>query len=199
MTSAIVSAGTVTRDVRRRFPILSVSVCVVLCTCLAAQIVNPTLLSAAQRDASRIRGGEWYRLLTALFFQDGGLAGGVWNIAILGVLGSLAEQMLNRAHWAGVYAVSGISAELVALDWQPVGAGNSIAVFGLAGAVVVVAWQRASNQSVTISTLLSGVVAALLVCVHDIHGLAFAVGALSAVLAIRVTAVVDDRTIGGKH
>src|SRR4051812_10765542 len=184
MTCAILSAGRATRAARRRFPILTFGVGLVLCICLAAQIVSPHLLNVMQRDAERIGRGEWYRLLTALFFQDGGIAGGVWNIAVLGLVGTLAEQLFDTARWAAVYSITGISAEVVALHWQPVGAGNSVAVFGLAGAVVVTAWQRTGRRSASTLALLSGVVAALLACAHDIHGAAFAVGALGAVLTI---------------
>jgi len=96
----------------------------------------------------------------------------------------VAEQMLDRGGWAAAYLVSGISAELVALSWQPVGAGNSVAVFGLAGAVVATAWQRTGHPAASMLALFSGVVAALLACVHDIHGAAFAVGAVGAIVTI---------------
>ena len=37
-----------------------------------------------------------FSVVTALFFQDGGIAGGIWNITVLAMVGTLAEQMLDR-------------------------------------------------------------------------------------------------------
>jgi membrane associated rhomboid family serine protease len=179
LTGAVCSAQRATLDGHRRFPRLTVSLCVALSLCLAAQIADPPLLEVMERNAGAIRAGEWYRLLTALFFQDGGLIGGIWNIATLGVLGSLAEQLLEQRQWAVVYAMSALAAELIALTWQPTGAGNSIGVFGLAGAVTVAACRRSSNTSVPLFPLLSGAAAAVLVFAHDIHGAAFGIGALA--------------------
>jgi membrane associated rhomboid family serine protease len=150
--------------------------------CLAAQIGDPTLLRAMERDAGRIRGGEWYRLVTALFFQDGWLLGGTWNIVVLGILGSLAEQMLERWRWVAVYSISAIGAEFVALNWQPIGAGNSVAAFGLSGAVIVCALQRRSDPSVPMFASVTSGVAAVLAFSHDIHGAAFAIGVLIALV-----------------
>jgi membrane associated rhomboid family serine protease len=167
---------------RRQFPLLTISLCAVLSLCLAAQLAAPQLLTVMQRDAVRIRDGQWYRLFTAPFFQDGWLIGGVWNIATLGLVGGLAEQMLARWQWACVYSVSAIAAELVGLYWQPIGAGNSIAVFGLSGAAVAVAWQRSSDRSLRAFASLSVAAAALLAVSDDIHGAAFGVGVLAALV-----------------
>jgi hypothetical protein len=59
-----------------------------------------------------------WRWLTSLLVQDGGVLGTASNLIFLGLLGAVAGQV------AGVF-------------WQPVGAGNSVAVCGLAG---LVAW-----------------------------------------------------------
>jgi hypothetical protein len=59
-----------------------------------------------------------WRWLTSLLVQDGGVLGTASNLIFLGLLGAVAGQV------AGVF-------------WQPVGAGNSMAVCGLAG---LVAW-----------------------------------------------------------
>lgn len=66
---------------------------------LAAQLIHPALLTLLERDAARIRQGEWWRLATALLVQDGGLAGGISNIAALLLIGSQAEQLLQRRVW----------------------------------------------------------------------------------------------------
>jgi rhomboid protease GluP len=76
--------------------------------------------------------------VTSLLVQDGGVPGAVWNIAGLVVLGVLAEQACRRGAWLAAYLGAGLVGELVGwAGWQPVGAGNSVAVCGLAALLAV--------------------------------------------------------------
>jgi hypothetical protein len=58
------------------------------------------------------------------------------------VLGVVAEQIASRWRWLVCYFGAGIVGELVAYSWQPVGAGNSVAVCGLAGLIALACWRR---------------------------------------------------------
>lgn len=148
---------------------------------MAAQLIHPALLTLLERDAARIRQGEWWRLATALLVQDGGLAGGISNIAALLLIGSQAEQLLRRRVWLTVFLLGAFTAEIVALTWQPVGAGNSVAVCALAGALAVL-----PSTSKPLTFLLRAIVLAatlFLLWRHDIHGVAILAGSVFAVSA----------------
>ncbi|WP_208866544.1 rhomboid family intramembrane serine protease [Mesorhizobium sanjuanii] len=151
----------------------------ILAACLALQVAESWILQLVERNASAILSGQWWRMGTALFFQEGWLAGGVSNIVALLVIGALAEQMLARWTWLVVYAVGGLAAETIALAWQPVGAGNSIAISALAGFLLVAPLFDRSRRPLELSCIASGggtmrVLAASAVLVlllrHDIHG-----------------------------
>jgi membrane associated rhomboid family serine protease len=172
------------RRASRRFPYLTLFLCLALAGCLALQLLFPGILSALERDAARVYAGEWWRLFTALFFQDGGLAGGISNIFLLAWVGSIAEQLWSRGRWLTLYFGTGILVGVAALAWQPVGAGNSIALFGLAGGIIVHAAPRLRRKREAACVVLSALCALILLTGRDIHGLAFCVGAaFSAVLA----------------
>jgi hypothetical protein len=53
------------------------------------------------------------------------------------LIGAAAEQVLSRPRWLVHYFGIGLAVEVLAYSWQPTGAGNSIAVCGLAGGVAV--------------------------------------------------------------
>jgi membrane associated rhomboid family serine protease len=59
------------------------------------------------------------------------------NLLFLLVIGAIAEQVLTRPRWLALYLLPGLAGEFVAYSWQPTGAGNSVAVSGLAGALAV--------------------------------------------------------------
>ena len=99
-----------------RPPWLTGAACALLVACLIAQVDVPNLFSQAERNGWAIRTGQAYRLFTALWFQDEGIGGGVFNIATLAILGSLAEQVLE-IQWLGIYLIGGLSTEIVALSW----------------------------------------------------------------------------------
>jgi len=65
------------------------------------------------------------------------VAGTVSNLAFLALIGVIAEQVLSRPQWLALYLAGGAAGELAGYAWQPVGAGNSVAVCGLAGALAV--------------------------------------------------------------
>ncbi len=69
--------------------------------------------------------------------QDGGVVGTLSNLTFLLVIGAMAEQVLTRPRWLVLYLVPGLVGEFVAYAWQPAGAGNSVAVCGLSGALAV--------------------------------------------------------------
>ncbi len=151
--------------------------------------VAPDFLGAMQRDGDRILDGEVWRLATSLVVQDGGVAGAVFNLVALAVIGSIAEWIWGAARWVLIAVASGVIAQLWGFVVQPVGAGNSVVVYGLAAsmAVAALAWGRGPARILAVVSLAG---AAVLLVVGDLHGGAAAIGA--AVAAVLV--LVDRRT-----
>jgi membrane associated rhomboid family serine protease len=85
-----------------------------------------TVGDALERDADRIGDGQLWRLVTALVQQDGGVAGMLFNLVALLALGSVAERLLGPGRTIVTFFAIGVLAQLPALAWQPVGAGNSV-------------------------------------------------------------------------
>ena len=81
--------------------------------------------------------GQWWRLLTCVFIH-GGLLHIAFNMWCLWDLGRLAESIYGHWTFAAVYLISGLSASLASVIWNPVvlSVGASGAIFGIAGALI---------------------------------------------------------------
>ncbi|SCG61970.1 rhomboid family intramembrane serine protease [Micromonospora humi] len=164
-------------DVRRRVPVATVAALVVVGVPTLLQLtVAPALLGQLGRDRAAIGDGQVWRLVTSLVVQDGGVAGSVFNLAALAVVGVVAERVWGAGRWAVVALASGVLAQVWGLVVQPVGAGNSVAVFGLAASVAVVA-VRSGDRVGRLLGVASLLVAVALLVAGDIHGGAAVVGA----------------------
>ena len=98
-----------------------------------------------------LAGGQWYRLLTALFLHFGPVHL-VMNLLGLAVIGPWVEKTLGRTRYAAVYLVAGVgsmAAVLGLIHWgwmrEEVLVGASGAIMGLVGAtgaLMAVGWRR---------------------------------------------------------
>ncbi len=98
-----------------------------------------------------LEGGQWYRLVTALFLHFGA-AHLVMNLLGLAVIGPWVEKTLGRARYAAVYLVAGIGSMAAVLGFTRwgwvsaavlVGASGSImGLVGATGALLAVDWRR---------------------------------------------------------
>jgi rhomboid protease GluP len=110
-----------------------------------AQLMN----WGADHAGAVLVGGEWWRIVTAMFVHVGiiHLATNMWCLWNLGLL---AEPLMGSAGVFAVYILTGASGNLLStlVNWVwpirdaggvafPVGAGASGAVFGIAGALIV--------------------------------------------------------------
>jgi membrane associated rhomboid family serine protease len=120
----------------RRFPVATLAVFAVTAAASVLQALVPGMLAALERTPAGLQ-GDWWRTVTSLLVQDGGVAGTVSNLAFLLVMGALAEQVVGPGRWLACYLGAGLAGELAGYAWQPRGAGNSVAVCGLAGVLVV--------------------------------------------------------------
>lgn len=161
-----------------RRPYLTAVVFAVTLACGIAQLVHPPLYAAMHRDAARIDAGEWYRLVTGMFFQDGWAFGLTSNLLWLAVFGTLAERVFGRARWLVLYFGCGLFGQVMSYVWlNPVGAGNSMCVTGLIGALAAVVLVASRRYGVVlpvqfrIMAFAVPVLAVVDTLVHDNHGL----------------------------
>jgi rhomboid protease GluP len=159
----------------------------------AAQHARPDLLLAFRRDAAAVAGGQYYRLLTALWFQDQWLAGAAFNLAMLFLIGSVAERLVSRPVWLGLYLGVGLAIECLALRWEPIGAGNSIAYLGLAGFVLAGIPDRTGSAAAWPLRLIGLAAGAFLALRQDIHGAALMLGAAIGLIARAARGRIDAR------
>lgn len=120
----------------RRPYVTSVAVLVTVAAGVA-QVAVQEYVDTLQRDPAGLSLASWWRVLTPLLVQSDGVVQFAVNVAALAVIGAFAEQVLSRAGWVLVYLSAGVLGQLLGYAWEPPGGGNSVAVFGLGGAVLV--------------------------------------------------------------
>jgi rhomboid protease GluP len=179
---------------RSAVPALTFGILVILVVCAAAQLRFPSLLSLSERSPMVERGQVW-RLLTAPWFQDGGLSGTMLNLILLVAIGWAAESELKRRCWIGAYVFGGLAGGVAGLAWQPIGAGNSIAVLGVAGALFAARMLRAESPRQRLHRAWPLFVCLLMAGLRDIHGLAALAGALTGLICISAIGRFDPRLI----
>src|SRR5699024_8070513 len=68
-----------------------------ICTAAAGsvQLLHPVSLDQFGRDPAALAAGQWWRMVTPLFVQDGGLLGLIFNLVALAVVRSPASLLLG--------------------------------------------------------------------------------------------------------
>jgi membrane associated rhomboid family serine protease len=136
------------------------------------QLFFPDLLHILERNRDLFFRGDWWRLITTLFVQDGGLGGAVFNLVSLAIIGAVSEKIWGHWRLVGIFLICGVCCQFVAFYWQPIGGGNSGANFGLAAATAVFFLHKSEQRNIKIlamALLLSG---PILFIMKDIHGAA---------------------------
>lgn len=164
------------REKTRRPPKLTLTICLVLAVCLLVQLRYPKVLDLFERSAAQISSGEWWRLVTAVFFQDGSIIGGSANILLLLAIGNLAEQLRSRLDWLMIAVSGAVTGELLGLRWEPVGAGNSIVTCALAGSLIDLRSFRKAPAPSKVLWIVAIAISSVLIARRDIHGAAAAIG-----------------------
>jgi len=144
---------------------------------LAQLTLAPSLLPNLERNWTLIGQGHVWRLLTSLVVQDGGVAGAIFNLVALAMIGFAAERVWGAKWWVAIALIGALGGELWGKIVQPVGAGNSVAVFSLAASIAVIAVVRGVGLQRLVG-LISLVGAAVLLIIGDIHGAAATIGAV---------------------
>jgi membrane associated rhomboid family serine protease len=171
----------------RRWPVLTLTVAALVLLTFVAQSLAPNLLSVLSRDPKMLSSGEIWRAVTALFAQDGGTSGLLFDLFWLLVLGTAAERRFTRTGWLVVFFLS--------LYWEPHGAGSSIACFALAGALCA-DWREGRWRWWRAGFGLAGsAAAAILLLENDIRGIGFLVGLVIGWVFAARAALVEGRAI----
>jgi hypothetical protein len=176
------SAGLVAADLsvreerRRRLGALALWLAVALPSLL--QIAWPVLLERWERDPDAIRqSGQWWRVLTAGFVQDGGLPGTAFNLIALAVIAFFAARTWGVARTWAVFAAGVVAFNLVVtFAWHIQGAGNSAATFLLAASLIGFAATGDRSLPLLGLTALTLVDGAVLIALGDAHGVPVVAG-----------------------
>jgi membrane associated rhomboid family serine protease len=172
------------KTLARRFPLATLLLTAAVALPSTLQFFFPAILSAFRRDYTRFVSGDWWRLITPLFVQDGGVGGAIFNLVSLLLVGGVAEQLWGSKRVIGIFFAGGVVGEAVAFAWQPVGAGNSVGNFSLAASVAVACLAPQVGRITQIAAFLGLSADAVLVLLKDIHGAA-AVAGITLALASR--------------
>ena len=160
---------------RWKFPWVTLSLTILVAFMFVMQQHYSDLLPEFERNPAIFLSGQIWTIVTALFVQDGGTSGAIFNCVCLLIIGSIAEQYWKRSELFILFLIGGVLSELFAFLWQPIGGGNSIANFAIAGSLIYVSFNQGSTQIRRICLIGIGALLFLL-SLNDIHGSAGAIG-----------------------
>ncbi|MGC0362968.1 hypothetical protein ABH922_000952 [Rhodococcus sp. 27YEA15] len=163
----------------RRIPVAAVSAWILIAVPSVAQLAVPGLYEAFRRDPDLIRDGQWWRIITSILVQDGGVLGTFVDLLALAVVAVPAFRLWGAPRgWILFLAgqvVFGLSTTAV---FPSVGAGSLAATLTLASAaagVGVMVRPRAVEWTLVAIVVVGG---AILVAIDDATGFAILFGVL---------------------
>jgi hypothetical protein len=167
-------------DRPRRFPVFAVIATVLVGVPSLLQYVWPVITTALERNPElTLAHGQWWRVLTALLAQDGGLAGAIFNLVVVAGVTLLGEWIWGPRLALLLFLVPSIVLNLLAIAfWNASGGGSSFASDGLMMSMCGLALVTLPDVLPKILagiTVLIGI--ALVAFLNDAHGVAILLGA----------------------
>jgi membrane associated rhomboid family serine protease len=153
----------------RPIPKTTLAVFTVTAIATALTFAYPHLIAALERTPTMLAHYEWWRFITPVLINPEGWLQIVANAVGLLVLGAIVEREFNSSRWLAIYFFSAIVGEIAGYAWKPNGAGSSVGVSGLLGAVgALLLVAEAPQARVGAFVILLG--AATLAWFRDLHG-----------------------------
>jgi hypothetical protein len=164
----------------RRFPIIAVATTIVIAVPSLLQYVWPSIAAGLGRNPDlTLHDGQWWRVVTALLAQDGGLAGAIFNLIVVAGVTLLGEWIWGRWLTVALFLLPSLVLNLLAIVyWDAPGGGSSFASDGLLMSMcglALVTWRDVIANVCAGAAILIGV--ALVVFLNDAHGVAILIGA----------------------
>jgi membrane associated rhomboid family serine protease len=183
------------RTARRPLPVpwLTMATVVVIGVPSLLQFAVPGIGQALERDqAATLGDGQWWRPLTALLAQDGGVIAAAFNLIVVAAVVLVGEWTWGRVRTLVAFLGTSLVLNLAALAWTSHGGGSSFAADGLMVALTVHgALSRGTIPPLRVIAVGQVVLGVLLVVLNDAHGLAMLVGA-----AVGLLMLLPARTAG---
>lgn len=141
------------------------------------QFFFPSLTAVLERTPEALAARQWWRLITPVFINPEGWRQIIFNFLGIAIAGTMVERLFGAGRWLILYFVGGFVGEIAGIAWRPVGAGSSVAVCGLVGALAAWMLLRKPRQPRFGGTmLLTG--SLILIVLHDNHGPSLLAGAI---------------------
>jgi hypothetical protein len=166
---------------RRRFPVVALATTIVIGVPSLLQFAYPAITAALEREPHlTIQHGQWWRILTAVMAQDGGVAGAVFNLVVVALVTLLGEWIWGRWRTIVLFLAPSIALNLLAVfAWHASGGGSSFASDGLLMSMCGLALLTPPDVFARVCAALDVLVGVgLIVFLDDAHGVAVLLGAV---------------------
>ncbi len=163
---------------RRPFPLVATVLTIAIGVPSLLQFAVPVVSEALRRDPGlTLQHGQWWRVLTSVMAQDGGIAGAVFNLVVVAGVTVLAEWIWGRWRTAVLFLLPSIVLNLLAIAWNQPGGGSSFASDGLLMSVCGLGLVVSGRAVVRVCAIAAMAIGLVLVALNDAHGVAILLGA----------------------
>jgi membrane associated rhomboid family serine protease len=165
------------RPVNRRFPIVALVSTLVIGIPSLLQFAFPSIGMALSRRPALELDGQWWRVLTAIVAQDGGLVGAIFNLLVVAVVVTLGERAWGRWRTVVLFVGPSIVLNLLAVVWNAPGGGSSFASDALLLSMCSLGVLTLRRPLIFVCAAVAGTSGVVLVAANDAHGVAMLLGA----------------------
>jgi len=160
-------------------PWLTIALAVVIGIPSIAQYAGlPAIGDALRREPTlTLHHGEWWRVLTSLLAQDGGLVAAIFGLVVVAVAITFSAWIQGTWLTLGIFLFCSIVLNLLAIGWGAVGGGTSFASDGTMLSVLALGLLTTRNRAVMAAALVAIAGGVVLVVLDDAHGVAILLGA----------------------
>lgn len=164
---------------RPRPPVLAIVLVAVIGIPSIAQYLGASAIGDALRrePALTLQHGEWWRVLTSLLAQDGGLVAAIFGLAVVAVAITFSTWIQGTWLTLAIFVFCSIVLNLLAIGWGAVGGGTSFASDGTMLSVLALGLVALRNRIVMVAAIIAIAGGIVLVVLDDAHGVAILLGA----------------------
>jgi hypothetical protein len=168
-----------------RLPVLAIVLVIVIGIPSIAQYTGlPAIGDALRREpALTLHHGEWWRVVTSLLAQDGGLVAAIFGLVVVAIAVAFSTWIQGTWLTLAIFLFCSIVLNLLAISWGAVGGGTSFASDGTMLSVLALGLVQARNRIVMVAAGIAIVGGVVLVVLGDAHGVAILLG--TAIGAVR--------------